>query len=135
MEVKKGPILAVDPGREKCGVAIVDEGKTLLQEVVARASIMERLSSIMPASGPIVVGDRTGSKTFIQELKAAIPAAANRIVTVNEHLSSVEARSLYWQNNPPRGWRRLLPVSLQTPPVPIDDYVAVILAHRYLDGK
>jgi len=32
MEVKKGPILAVDPGREKCGVAIVDEGKTLLQE-------------------------------------------------------------------------------------------------------
>ncbi|HKM17981.1 MAG TPA: pre-16S rRNA-processing nuclease YqgF, partial [Limnochordia bacterium] len=37
--------------------------------------------------------------------------------------------------HPPRGWRRLLPVSLQTPPVPIDDYVAVILAQRYLDGK
>ena len=39
--------------------------------------------------------------------------------------------------NPPRGWRRLLPVSMQMPPEPYDDYVAVILAQRFLrgDGK
>ena len=32
----------------------------------------------------------------------------------------------------PRGLRRLLPTSMQVPPVPVDDFVAVILGTRYL---
>jgi len=132
---ERQPIVAVDPGREKCGLAVVDGSQTLFQEIVARSSIVERLRAVLPPNGLIVVGDGTGSKAFIRELSANLPDIENRIVTVDEKLSSVEARSLYWRQNPPKGWRRLLPVSLQTPPVPIDDYVAVILAKRYQDGK
>ncbi len=129
------PIMAIDPGRNKCGLAVVFQGETLLQEIVDRDNILKRAVDVLPSTGAIVVGDRTGSKEFIAELKAAIPTIVNRITTIDEHLSSVEARSLYWQVNPPKGLRKLIPTSLQEPPVPIDDFVAVILAHRYLDSK
>ena len=128
-------IMAVDPGSEKCGLAMVRGEEILVKEIVPRKHLVERIKTLMTEAGPIVIGGRTGSRAFIQELVDKIPEAAERIVTIDEHLSSVEARSLYWKYNPPRRWRRLLPVSLQTPPVPIDDYVAVILAHRYLSGK
>ncbi|HHX01577.1 MAG TPA: resolvase [Firmicutes bacterium] len=135
MAKEKRPIMAIDPGNEKCGLAIVYQDQVLLQEIVARNKIVDRLVAVLPQAGPIVVGDGTGSKSFVQELSQAMPDVANRIVTIDEKLSSVEARALYWRQNPPKGWRRLFPVSLQTPPVPIDDYVAVILAKRYLAGK
>lgn len=129
------PILAIDPGRNKCGLAVVFQGKTLLQEIVDRANILQRIADVLPSTGAIVVGDRTGSKDFIAELKAANPTIVSRITTIDEHLSSVEARSLYWQVNPPKGIKRLIPTSLQEPPVPIDDFVAVILAQRFIDSK
>jgi hypothetical protein len=51
---------------------------------------------------------------------------------VNERDSTLEARDLYWKEVPPRGWRRLVPLSLQVPPEPIDDFAAVVLARRHL---
>ena len=35
------------------------------------------------------------------------------------------AKGEYWKANPPNGWRRLIPVTMQVPPVPVDDFVAV----------
>ena len=72
----------------------------------------------------IVLGDRTGSARFRRELAQAFPHVD--IVAVDEHLSSVEARQRYWQENPPRGWRRFIPLGMQVPPEPFDDLVAVI---------
>ncbi len=135
MDQKKQFILAVDPGRIKCGLAIISRDEVLLREVVAREKICTRIGEVLPNQGPIVVGDRTGSEDFIIELKEVLPELNQRIITVDEHLSSVEAKNLYWRDHPPRGWRRLIPTSLQTPPVAIDDYVAVILAKRYQNGK
>ena len=124
-------ILAIDPGSEKCGLAVVEGEAVILHEVVTRSQLLELVKEVMPNSGPIILGDRTGSKQFHQELRISLPEITERIILIDEHLSSVEARTMYWQYNPPTGWRRLLPVSLQVPPVPIDDYVAIILARRY----
>ena len=56
-----------------------------------------------------------------------------RVVVGDEVLdTSVKARERYWEHNPRRGWRRLLPATLQTPPEPVDDFVALILAERVL---
>ncbi len=54
---------------------------------------------------------------------------------IDEHRSSEQGRRRYFRENPPRGWRRLLPVGLQTPPRAYDDYVAVVLAERYLASR
>lgn len=59
-------------------------------------------------------------------------APALKVVAVEERNSTLEARALYWQEKPPRGWRRVLPLSLQEPPEPVDDFAAVVLARRFL---
>jgi len=130
-----GAVLAVDPGRDKCGIAVVRaDGEALAQEIIpvvelgARAQALRRSYEI----AVIVIGDRTGSDTALEALESALPEIET--VTVDEHRSSEEARRLYFRHHPPRGWRRLLPLTLQTPPRPCDDYVAVILARRYLRG-
>ncbi|MCH3914335.1 MAG: hypothetical protein LKE29_03425 [Acidaminococcaceae bacterium] len=46
--------------------------------------------------------------------------------------STEEARKLYWQVNPPKGLRKLLPTSMQVPPENLDGLAAVVLVKRYL---
>jgi RNase H-fold protein (predicted Holliday junction resolvase) len=131
-------ILAVDPGREKCGLALVSRrSETVFKEVVPRGEITRRVAAALAehAIGPVVVGDRTGSKEFRTELGAiGLPSPAHPVVAVNEHMSSQEARVRYLRDHPGRGLARFLPVTLRAPDVPIDDYVAVILAERYLQS-
>jgi hypothetical protein len=67
---------------------------------------------------------------LIQEIAEAMPSAS--VLLVDERETTLQARERYWEHNPRRGWRRLLPSSLQTPPEPVDDFVALILAERVL---
>ena len=53
---------------------------------------------------------------------------------VEERGSTLEARRRYFADHPPRGWRRLVPLSLQVPPQEYDDYVAVLLIERAAGG-
>jgi RNase H-fold protein (predicted Holliday junction resolvase) len=128
-----GAVLAVDPGRAKCGIAVVSaEGAVLAQEVIPAAALEARARELARAHdiSVIVVGDRTGADAALTALESALPDIET--AAVDEHRSSEEARKLYFREHPPRGWRRLIPLGLQTPPRPCDDYVAVILARRYL---
>jgi RNase H-fold protein (predicted Holliday junction resolvase) len=54
------------------------------------------------------------------------------VTYVDERETTLRARSLYFADHPPRGWRRLIPLGMQMPPRPIDDYAAVLIARRYL---
>lgn len=129
-------IAAVDPGRDKAGLALVaTDGRVLAQAVVPPAEVVERLRSWQAEWGlsAIVLGDRTGSRRFLATITAAgLAGPACPVVTVDEHLSTQEARRRYLTTHPGRGLARFLPVSLRTPDRPVDDYVAVILAERYL---
>lgn len=134
--MEDGYIVAVDPGNEKCGAALLDAlGKPLERRVVPRSEIFSLLESWLAVHTPatLVVGDRTGSKQFLRELaEADLEDGFAAIHLVDEHLSTQEARQRYFEEHRRTGWRRLIPASLQTPPEPIDDYVAVILGERYL---
>jgi len=77
-----------------------------------------------------VVGNRTGSAEVLAELTRIVPGLA--VVLVEEAGTTLEARRLYFADHPPRGWRRLVPRSMQLPPEPYDDYAAIALARRYL---
>ncbi len=125
-------ILAIDPGREKCGLAITHGDAILEHRIVSRAKLIESVRAWLeryPAVTSLVVGNRTGSQEIRALLTAAFPALS--LVTIDETGSTLEARRLYFADHPPRGWRRLLPLSLQVPPEPYDDYAAVALARRY----
>jgi len=126
-------VLAVDPGSAKCGLAVVDEARRVrARRVVATpdlAASVERLLAEHPVTH-VIVGDRTGSK-HARGVLAGI-CGGRPVLPADEHLTSEEARRRYFRENPPRGLGRLIPSGFRLPPCPIDDYVAVILAERYL---
>lgn len=129
-------VVAVDPGRDKCGVAVVSVSGQVEEKAVVEAGRLAAFVSRILADrryriAAVAVGDRTATAAVVERLKAAgVPA--EHIYLVDEHRSSEVGRRRYWRDNPPRGWRRLIPVGLQVPPEPYDDYVAVELAFRYL---
>lgn len=126
-------VAAVDPGREKCGVAVVAEnGEVLEQSVVAAERLADEMTARARRFHPAIVllGNGTTSRAAEQKLREALPDIPVEIV--DEYRTTDDARRAYWKANPPAGWRRFIPTSMQVPPSPVDDFVAVILAQRYL---
>jgi RNase H-fold protein (predicted Holliday junction resolvase) len=127
-------ILGFDPGRLKCGLAVMGLDRRLYHHVVVEAeaaiATIETLRQQYPVS-LIVMGDQTTSRSW-QERLATLPNIP-RIMRVDERYTTLEARDRYWQMYPPRGLRQLLPKGLRVPPRPIDDIVAILLIERYLD--
>lgn len=131
-----GRILAVDPGRGKCGLAVLEaDGWVVERSVLGATELAERVRQVLSGSiREVVLGSGTGSKGLAATLQPICEAAGVPLVTVEEAYSTELARLLYFQENPPRGWRRLIPVSFQTPPRPCDDYGAVVIGRRRLEG-
>lgn len=130
------PLLAIDPGREKCGVAVVTYAREVLaREIIALDALHMRVAHYIGRYGIviIVVGDRTGAREVRELLRRG--GFQQEVAFVDEDRSSEMGRQRYLTDHPGKGWRRLLPRGLRSPDRPFDDYVAVILAERYLDGK
>lgn len=124
-------VMAVDPGREKCGLALVSAHDVLKKQVVSSTLFLDVVKEQVKeySVDRVILGDGTGSKEFLVALEDALPHLP--VLTVDEYATSEEARRRYWLDHKPRGWRRLVPTSMQVPPEPYDDYVAVILAERF----
>ena len=124
------PVLAIDPGREKCGVAVLaTDGRILVQEVVVTAELDAVVGALIAAYTPIVI---MGNGTTSAAAKARVEALGYEVILVVEYRTTDAAKRAYWEAHPPRGWRRLVPRGMLVPPVPVDDFVAVILAQRFL---
>ena len=125
-------VLAIDPGREKCGLAVVTDKEVLHKEVVPRKSVLCIVAALV-AECPvdkIIVGNGTGGSKLVEDLQvSAVP-----VEMIDETLSSRRARARFFEDNPPKGIRRLVPRGLLTPDHPYDDYVAIILAEDYLNS-
>ena len=125
-------VLGIDPGREKCGLAVVSSDRVLVKRVVPRSefSVVAKEYVRQYNVVKLVLGDGTGSKEFLEEMGRTFRDLP--IVTIDERFTTEEARRKYWLDHKAKGLRHLLPTSMQVPPEPYDDYVAVILAERFL---
>ena len=136
-------LLAVDPGRDKIGLAVVDLAGTLCaHQVVATAELARHIASLLEGYeiARILVGDGTGSGPVVQVVRRAVEAsprssASPLVHIVEETDSTLRARALYFVHNPPRGLLRLVPRGLLLPPRPYDDFAAYVLACDYLKVK
>lgn len=130
-----GMILGFDPGKDKCGIALMAEDMQLHSHEVILSTdaiaIIQDLFKRFPIK-LLVIGNQTTSRSWQQKLSAALPPST-QIVSVDERYSSLEARDRYWQMYPPRGFTRLIPEGMRVPPRPVDDIVAIILIERYFD--
>jgi RNase H-fold protein (predicted Holliday junction resolvase) len=123
-------VLAVDPGRDKAGVAVCAPGAVLAHRVIRSGELPGLVRDWIAAFGAdvIVVGNRTGCVDALRRIEGVpIP-----IVAIEERGTTLRARARYFDEHRPRGWRRLVPRSLQVPPVAYDDYAAILLAEAYL---
>ena len=126
-------IVGFDPGRDKCGLAVMGLDRRLHyhQVVLAEEAIATILSLSQRFSiATLVMGDRTTAKQWKQKLSQNFTAVP--IVLVDEHNSTLEARDRYWEMYPPQGLQRLIPRGFRQPPRPVDDIVAILLIERYL---
>lgn len=132
-------IIALDPGREKCGIAVVHRQKGMLMKgVIQTNELAIKIKELITKynSSQIVIGDGTSSREVKQCLETIkVQDEPLRISFIDERHSTDEARHRYWTENPPRGLKRLIPTTMQVPPKPVDDYVAVILAERYFNHQ
>ncbi|MBD2594152.1 pre-16S rRNA-processing nuclease YqgF [Nostoc spongiaeforme FACHB-130] len=128
-------ILGFDPGKDKCGLAVMGLDRQLHyhQVVPASAAIasIETLRQQYPVS-LLVMGNQTTAKQWKQKLQQELLQTLN-IMLVDERYSTLEARDRYWQMYPPQGLTKLLPKGMRQPPRPIDDIVAILLIERYLN--
>jgi len=124
-------VLGIDPGSAKAGYALVDAGGRVLQSGIEPvATLAEKLHELTVERpvGLLAIGRGTGAK----QIAAALDGLGLPVVFVDEYETSRRARELYFADHPPRGWRRLIPLGLQLPGRPIDDYAAVLIARKYL---
>lgn len=135
--MKARTVLAIDPGSAKCGLALVardDSGEiNLLWRAISPPDKLDAaISEAKACSGfsMVVVGSGTRSQPIVKQIRELMPSMG--VLVIDETDTSLQARERYWEHNPRKGWRRIVPSTLQVPPEPIDDFVAMILAERVL---
>ena len=124
-------ILGVDPGTRKVGFAVLDEsGRTHDLGIEPLAEFAARARALLEqwAFAAIAVGTGTNARTLGSELaNLGIP-----VTYVDERETTLRARARFFDDHPPRGWRKLIPRGMLLPDRPIDDYAALLIAERYL---
>jgi RNase H-fold protein (predicted Holliday junction resolvase) len=124
--------LGIDPGTRKCGLALVERAGAppLVLEVVALEGLAARLTDLC-AAYPIALA-AIGRGTNAAEVVRIVAACGLRHELVDERETTLQARSRYFADHPPRGWKRLIPRGMLLPERPIDDYAALLIAERHL---
>lgn len=131
-------VLAVDPGRSKCGVAVgigpndMQRLRLCVVETARLIPAMRELFDQFPRISAVVMGNGTNSATLRKAVQSAFPLISLHLV--DEHGTSLMARTRYLTEHTPRGMGRLLPFGLRNPSVPIDDYVALILLEQFFSN-
>lgn len=132
----EGLYLGIDPGRCKTGLALVEAtGKISRLYIAHTENLDEELIDFCNNTQllAVVLGDGTNSNSISKEIALLLPGVQQYFV--NEAFSTEEARKLYWQENPPKGLKKLIPLGLLVPPIPLDAYAAVVQVRRWLDLK
>lgn len=124
-------LIGVDPGRSKAGYALLDRSGTVLSSGIEP---IERLPECLKelSASRMVDAIALGRGTNARAVRSALEGLGLPIHLIDEYETSREARALYFADHPPRGWRRLVPVGLQLPERPVDDYAAILIARRFL---
>ena len=128
--------LGFDPGRDKCGVAVMDGDRQILYHAIVSSGEVEKKLPQLCAQyqvKQVVIGNQTTAKEWQAKFKSYLPPNL-ALALVNERNSTAEAKERYWQMYPAQGLGRLVPLGLRTPPRPVDDIVAILLIERYLEG-
>ena len=124
-------VIAIDPGRAKCGLAVVSRAEGVIAKtIIAADDVRDTVKLLASRFEPqtLLVGGGTGGENTARSIGSlSIP-----VYIVDEWFTTQKARVRYFKENPPRGWRRLVPRGMLVPSEPYDDYAAILIAEEFL---
>jgi len=128
---KEKLLLSIDPGKDKCGMAILNyDLKLLSKAIVETVKIKSYLQEVLNnySIKDIVIGNGTYSSNLNDIIKkiSEVPVSI-----VDEAYTTVEAEERYLAKHK-KNWQNWLSFITWKPSVAVDDYVAVILAERFI---
>ena len=126
-------IIGIDPGRTKCGFAVVfEDGERIGIGVVPTAELGARLHAETGGGdvAAICVGHATTSDAVVALCRASWPDIP--VAVIDESNTTLLARQRYYRDHPPKGLLRLVPRGLLVPKAPLDGYAALLIVERYL---
>ena len=130
--------IAIDPGNEKTGMALLTETGELVSKVIQPTlRCEEQLTKWIEDETitTIVCGNGTNHKYMFKMIQEIGRSYSIPTQLVDESHTTEEARRRYWTYNPPKGLKRFIPIGMQYPPVPVDDFTAWIIGERFVEGK
>ncbi|MFW6256990.1 MAG: hypothetical protein ACOC2O_02500 [Bacillota bacterium] len=127
-------ILAIDPGSEKSGIAIIDRQtkEIIKKDIVKTETINSYLSKVENnyKIEKIILGNGTACKKVKKHLQSSLNPEI-----IEEGNSTFEAEKLYRKENYSLLKRIMFKIISWKPARPVDDYSAVILAYRFLEQQ
>lgn len=110
-----------------------NSGEIAFLQVVQTAKLAENLLACRERWQPleVVIGNGTNSGRVSDVVRKVLPDLPLKVI--EEAHSTEDARKLYWQINPPQGWRKIVPLGLLVPVEPLDAYAAAVLLKRFLN--
>lgn len=126
-------LMGIDPGRKKCGVAIVTEkGEEIEKKIVETSSLSHKIEEVFSqySISKCILGNGTYADKVFNILQLLIEE--EKIIFIEEEGSTYLAEQRYLKENPPLGLNFLNKIIKFKPKRPMDDYTAVVLVEKYL---
>lgn len=128
--------LGIDPGKDKCGIALVKSEKNiLLLDIVNTKRVDTYLKELYHKYDIDIV--ILGSGTFSKEIRKIVEEnILAEIAIVDEKNTTIEAAKKYREEYPLKGYKKILSKFVSWKPAEnIDDYAALMIIKRYLEKK
>lgn len=128
--------LAIDPGKDKCGIALVYSDSTpVLLDIILRNRLDTYLKKLFHKYNIEII--LLGNGTHSEKIKKMIKKHDfSPIVLVDEENTTFQAEKRYREEHPLKGFKRILNIFASwTPSRDVDDYAALIIAEKYLKNR
>ena len=126
--------MGIDPGRNKCGIAIVTEkGEVVEKEIAETTNLSRKIEEVLSrfSISKCILGNGTYADKVFNILQLLLDE--EKIIFIEEADSTYIAEQRYLKENPPLGLNFLNKIIKFKPKKPLDDYTAVVLVEKYLD--
>ena len=127
--------IAIDPGKDKCGLVIADinQRKVLEAKVILSTYLVSYLKKIFQNENhtQFLIGNGTSSQNYINELNQFIPD----LIAVEEKNSTYRAKQRYFEIFPLNGLKSFLPREIFLLNKNLDALAALIILEDYYSFK